>query len=44
MAEGEMLKNKLGATIVIEHDKGHMGNDTDCRQLPSALEALAAFG
>lgn len=40
ITESEMLKEKLGATIVIEHDKGHMGNDVGCIQLPSAREAL----
>lgn len=40
LSDGELLKKKLGASVVIEHNMGHMGADVHCTELPAALEAI----
>ena len=36
----KMFKNKLGAQIIVEHNKGHFSGDDGIIKLPSALKAL----
>jgi hypothetical protein len=35
-----IFKNKLGAKIVMEHNKGHIGNESGIKELPSALKEI----
>ncbi len=36
----DIFKKKLGATIIIEKNKGHLNDESNTKQLPSALHAL----
>lgn len=38
-----ILKEKLNAKIVIEHNKHHIGGDSGIKQLPSVLKAVMDF-
>lgn len=37
---GDFFKEKLGAEIVIEHEKGHFSGDDGIMELPSAFDAV----
>jgi uncharacterized protein len=36
----ESWREKVGAKIIVEHDKGHFGGNDGIKELPSALEAV----
>lgn len=36
----DFLNGKLGAEVIIEHNKGHFDEDSGIKELPSALEAI----
>lgn len=36
----DIFKNKLNASVIIEHNKGHFSIDNNIMQLPSALKAV----
>ncbi|MEK6840980.1 MAG: alpha/beta fold hydrolase [Nanoarchaeota archaeon] len=36
----KIFKNKLGAKVIIEHNKGHLSPDYNIARLPSALKAI----
>lgn len=39
-ADSEVFNEKLGAKIIIKHDKGHFSGSDRIKELPSALEAV----
>jgi len=40
LKHADIFKEKLGAKVIIEHGKGHMGGSENMKELPSALEAV----
>ena len=40
LKEADVFREKLGAKVIIEHDKGHMGKSDKVAELPSMLEAV----
>lgn len=40
LSNANELKKKLGARIIIEHGKGHMGEDSGVKRLESVLQAV----
>jgi len=40
ITDTEIFKSKLGAKIIIEHDKGHFSGSRGIKNLPSALESV----
>ncbi len=39
-ADSKIFKEKLGAEIIVEHNKGHFSGSDGIKELPSALEAI----
>ena len=39
----KIFEEKLGAKVIIEHNKGHLGGDDDFTKLPSVLQAVLDF-
>jgi len=40
MSDSEIFKEKVGAKIIVEHNKGHFNDESGTKELPSALEAV----
>lgn len=40
LIENKQEFERLGAKVIVEHDKGHYDEDTNCHELPSGLYAL----
>ena len=40
LTDSEIFKEKLNASIIIEHDKGHFSGSDNITELPSALNAI----
>ncbi len=40
LEQKDVFEDKLGAEIIIEHDKGHFDPKSNVRELPSALDAI----
>jgi hypothetical protein len=40
ISDAEIFKDKLGAEIVVEHNKGHFSGSSGIKELSSALEAI----
>ena len=40
LTDADIFKDKLGAKIIIEHDKGHFSGDDNITELPSVLTEL----
>jgi hypothetical protein len=43
LSDAEIFKDKLGARIIIEKDKGHLSGSDGITELPSALEAIISL-
>ncbi len=43
LEQKDVFEDKLGAEIIIEHDKGHFDPDSNVRELPSALNAILSL-
>lgn len=40
LLDAQVMKEKLGSSIVVEHQLGHMGTDVHCTELPSVRNAV----
>ncbi len=40
LRDTESLRKKLGASILIEHGKGHLGGDSGVKELPSVVDTV----
>jgi len=43
MSDSEIFKEKLGAEIIIEHEKGHLSEEHGIMELPVVLEKILSF-
>ncbi|MFA5841465.1 MAG: alpha/beta hydrolase [Candidatus Paceibacterota bacterium] len=43
LTDSEIFREKLGAQIIIEHNKGHFSGEDGVTELPSALQAILDF-
>lgn len=42
LRHADIFKEKLGAKVIIEHGKGHMGGSENLKELPSVLESITS--
>ena len=40
LSDSKIFKEKLGAKIIVEHNKGHFSGNSGIKELPSLLEAV----